>query len=194
MGIKSHKTKPHWNYVLAIERDLDELSRYVEFTEKNFACYSIEIARILLASGAETDVVCRQLCLANNPVSTAGSINDYRDELKSLFPDISQFEVLIPRFGLTLRPWDEWNKKDGVPFWWTAYNKTKHERDSHYEEANLKNALNAVAGLFIVVLYLYRAEARQGELLPSPQMLRPDDIHFGGTTFDRFEFGFNYNL
>jgi hypothetical protein len=51
MTIHTHKIEPHWNYLLAIERDLD-----VEFDERNFDCFSIQIARVLLASGAETDV------------------------------------------------------------------------------------------------------------------------------------------
>ena len=61
MGIKTAKIDPHWNYFLAIERDLEPLSRYVEFNPKNFDCYSIEIARLLLAAAAEVDIVCKQI-------------------------------------------------------------------------------------------------------------------------------------
>ena len=194
MVIESYKIEPHWNYLLAIERDLDELSRYVEFNEKNFGCFSIEITRVLLASGAEVDVVCKQICRVINAKSSADSINKYRSEIKAAFPGIPQFEVLLPRFGLRLKPWDEWRKADGVPFWWTAYNKIKHHRDSEYHRAHLKNALNAVAGLFVMLLYLYKDKAQLGELLPSPQLLRVDEGHFGGTTSRGYEFGINYRL
>ncbi len=194
MGIRTHKIEPHWNYLLAIERDVLALSSYIEFDEKNFACFSIEIARILLASSAEVDVVCKQLCRLINAQSNADTINQYRDEIIRAFAGIGQFEVLLPRFGLSLRPWDEWNKPNGVPLWWTAYNKIKHKRDSEYGRANLKNALNAVAGLFVMVLYLYKNKAQSGELLPSPQLLRVGDKHFGGTTFLDYEFGVNYKL
>ncbi|MGA3164642.1 MAG: hypothetical protein ABSF14_00845 [Terriglobia bacterium] len=194
MGIRTHKIESHWNYLLAIERDLVELSRYVEFDETNFECFSIEIARILLASGAEVDVVCKQLCRVINNQSTAENINPYRDEIIKAFPGIGQFEVLLPRFGLSLRPWDEWKNLKGVPFWWTAYNKIKHQRDSEYGRANLKNALNAVAGLFIMVLYLYRDKAQSGELHPSPQLLRVADEHFGDIAFVGFDAGINYKL
>lgn len=194
MGILTHKIEPHWNYLLAIERDLDELSRYVEFDEKNFACFSIEIARILLASGAEVDVVCKQICKVIDPQSAADSINKYRNLIKRGFPGIPQFVVLLPRFGLKLKPWDEWNKANGVPIWWTAFNKIKHKRDSEYMRANLKNALNAVAGLFVMVLYLYRNKAQSGELLPSSQLLRVTEEHFSGSTWQNYEFGINYRL
>ena len=146
MGIKTHKIEKHWNYLLAIEHDLSELSRYIEFDENNFGCFSIEIARILLTSAAEVDVVCKQICKKIKPTLKTKDleklkIHGYRDTLKPAFPDIPQFEVLLPRFGLTLKPWSEWKKKKGVPLWWTAHNKVKHQRDSEYPRANLKMLL-----------------------------------------------------
>jgi len=194
MGIQTHKIEPHWNYLLAIERDLDELSRYVEFDEKNFDCFSIEIARILLATGAEVDVVCKQICSVVKPESRAENINDYRTEIKSAYPGIPQFEVLLPRFGLRLTPWDEWKEADGVPLWWTAYNKIKHQRDSEYHRANLKNALNAVGASFVMVLYLYKDRAEAGGLVPSPQLLRVPDRVFGGGVCQGYEMGIQYRL
>jgi hypothetical protein len=194
MGIQSDKILPHWNYLLAIERDLDQLSRYVEFDRSNFDCFSIEIARILLASGAEADVVCKQICKIINRNSKAERVNKYRSEIVPALPLIPDFEVLMPRFGLTLKPWDEWRNVDGVPLWWTAYNKIKHHRDSEYGRANLKNALNAVAGLFVVVLYLYKEKAESGELLPSLQLLRADEKHVEAIINSGYESGVAYAL
>lgn len=180
MAILTAPSQTHWNYFLSIERDLEVLSRYVEFDVRNFDCFSIEIASILLAAGAEVDVVCKQVCRANNPRSRTSSINSYRTEINQILPGLPDFTVLIPRFGLTLQPWDEWHSQTGVPHWWTAYNKIKHHRDSHYDRANLKNAINAVAGLFIVVLHLYRQAAIDGELAPTPQLLKVGPNHDGG--------------
>ena len=181
MAIPTGKTEAHWNYFLAIERDLEVLSRYVEFDERNFRCFSIEIARIVLAASAEVDVVCKLVCQANKSNSTAKDIKAFRKEIMSVVPDIPDFEVSVPRFGLTLYPWDEWRSKNS-PFWWVAYNKVKHSRDSQYHEASLKNALNAVAGLFVVVLYLYEEKAQSGELLPTPELLRQGPEHQMGVT------------
>lgn len=194
MGIRTAKIDPHWNYLLAIERDVERLSRYVEFDSRNFECFSIEIARVLLAAAAEVDVVCKQLCQKLNPKSKAEKINQYRDEIIAALPALPQFEVSLARFGMTLHPWDEWNNPTGVPFWWTAYNKTKHQRHAEYHRANLKNALNAVAGLFVVILHLYREKARAGELLPPARLLRVGDQHFLGDTHQGYEFGINYDV
>lgn len=194
MGIQTHKIEPHRNYLLAIERDLDQISRFVEFDAKNFECFSIEIARLLLASAAEVDVVCKQICKSIKPKSKADNIHKYRTEIMAAFPGIPQFQIIISRFGLTLTPWDEWSKPNGVPFWWTAYNKIKHHRDSEYHKATLINALNSVAGLFIMVLYLYKDKAVQGELLPSTILLTVDDNHYDGFILGGYEAAISYKL
>ncbi len=47
---------------------------------------------------------------------------------------------------------------------------------------------------FVVTLYLYPEEARQGQLVPTPLLVRPGVRHAGGTTFGDFDMGLNYNL
>jgi hypothetical protein len=95
MGVKSQTTEIDWNYFLAIESDLENLSRYIEFDEKNYDCFSVEIARILLSSSAEVDVVCKQLCRKIGKSSSAENIYQYRDEIKKAYPQIFDFEVLL---------------------------------------------------------------------------------------------------
>jgi hypothetical protein len=194
MTIATDHVEPHWNYLLALERDVERISRYVEFHEDNFSCFSVELARILLAAGAETDVVAKQVCRAANAGSVAENILQYRDEIVPMYPRLAGFTLLLPRFGLTLKPWDEWTRRGGVPIWWTAYNKTKHERHSEFKRANLKNALNAVGGLLVMVLYLYKGKAQHGHLLPATQLFRPDADYFGGAQFSDHEFGTRYLL
>ena len=58
----------------------------------------------------------------------------------------------------------------------------------------MKNALNAVAGLFVMVLYLYSDKARLGELVPALKLLQVTDDHFGGQTMGAYEFGINYRI
>ncbi len=194
MAITFRKTEAHWNYFLAIERDLERLSRFVEFDERNFLCFSIEISRILLASGAEVDVACKQICKKLNQNSSASSINSYRNEIGTAYPTIPKFEVVLPRYGLKLTPWSSWNDPNGVPIWWTAYNKIKHHRDAEYHQANLKNALNAVGGLFIMVLFLYKEKAKLGELAPPPRLLHVSEARDGGFALGGYDVGNAYIL
>jgi len=184
----------HWNFFLALERDVDVLSRYVEFDSRNYDCFSIEITRILAAASGVVDIVAKQICRAANRHSTASDMIDYRRELMRAYPGMPDFRVKLPRFGLELKPWEQWRRYNGIPVWWKAHDKIKHERSAPYHGATLKNALNAVAGLFVLVLHLYRDKAQAGELLPSPQLFRPDDAHHNGTRHNGLGTGIEYRL
>jgi hypothetical protein len=194
MVIKTGSLLPHWNYFLALEKDVEVLSRYVEFSQENFACYSIEITRILFSAASEVDVVAKQLCQKIDSNSSASNIHQYRDEIKRSYSAFSNFKVTMPRFGLELTPWVNWNEQDGVPDWWTAYNKVKHHRDTDFHKGNLQNCLNAVGGLFIIVLYFYKEKSEDAKLIPVPSLYRVTEEHIEGFTFEDVEFGIQYKL
>ena len=61
MAIQATAGKLHWNYFLALDRDLEVVSRYVEFTKPNFNVYSIELAHLLFAAASEVDVIAKLL-------------------------------------------------------------------------------------------------------------------------------------
>lgn len=172
MGIIERKTLQHWNYFLALEDDVVRLARYLEPTTHNFSAYSLELARILLTASSEGDVVAKQLCQKLNPDSKADRITAYMNEITAVFPEMIQAEITMPKFGLTLHPWTRWEEGKS-PLWWKAYNNVKHHRHTHFEEANLQHALNAVAGLFILLLFFYAEEGERGQLGPDPILFRP---------------------
>ena len=83
-------------------------------------------------------------------------------------------EVLIPRYDLIIKPWENWSSNN-IPSWWSDYNKVKHHRDDNFSKANLFNAINSVSGLFAIVLYLYQTEKGKNYILsPYPQILTLD--------------------
>jgi len=171
MGIHEAPTPQHWNYFLALEDDVARLSRYLEPTNDNFDAYSLELARILFAAASEVDVVSKRLCKKLNNKSKADNIKKYKSEILVVYPELVSAIVEIPRFGLTLTPWEQWGIEDS-PLWWRAYNNVKHHRHTHFAEASLKHTLNAVAGLFLLLLFYYRDEAQNGLLSPDPVIFR----------------------
>ncbi|MCS6290842.1 MAG: hypothetical protein H8K10_17930 [Nitrospira sp.] len=171
MAIIESKKLHHWQYFLAVEADLHRLSRFIEFSADNFQTYSIELVRILLASSAEVAIVAQQLCENLDPGCRMENMDGYRCTIIGAKPILGDTEVEIPRYGLMLRPWDNW-RENRSPDWWRAYNAVKHQRHERYSEANLKNTLNSVCGLFLLLLFLYRKQAEAGELMPNPVMLR----------------------
>jgi len=193
MGIQIGSSLKHWNYFLALEKDLENLSRYVEFCDSNFDCYSLEMARILFSAASEADVVAKLLCKKLNSKTKADNIYGYIKEIKPACPKLPDFHIVIPRYSIDLHPWDNW-KRNTVPLWWTAYNNVKHHRDTEFQGANLKNVLNAVAGLFVVILHLYKEKAENAELLPMSSFLRAGEKHFDGTTHNGIEVGINYKF
>lgn len=179
----------HWNYFLALDSDFDVLSRYIELAESNFQTYSIELAHLLLSASSEADVVLKALCSNLDPTSKARNICDYQSTLTARLP-IAGEAVYVPRFCLTLHPFDNWHVERTPPDWWQSYNKVKHHRDEYFQQANLKNALNALAGLLVAVFYFYRETfvdlnrrniSVTQRLQPEPRLLRLSDTYYYDT-------------
>ena len=171
----------HWNYFLALESDLAHLLRYVEFSIENYKTYSLELAHLLFAAASEVDVVLKGLCKKIKPDSNPENIKEYRGIIAPAFPKLCEMKIRIPRYGLQITPWDNW-QRDKSPGWWGAYNDVKHKRDEFFHQAALQQTIAAVAGLFAVILYYYREEAESGELLPPTQLLSPQEDYIGGVT------------
>ena len=178
--IRATTSKLHWNYFIALERDLDVVSRYVEFCTENENVYSIEFAHLLFAAASEVDVVAKLLCQRLQPAAPRSNIDDYRSVLLIELPDLSTTKVVVPRYGLSFTPWDNWaSTPPSNPLWWGSYNKVKHERNTHFDKATLKNALNALGALLILTYHHYSYElAPPGTLRLFPKdttdLLKPD--------------------
>lgn len=164
---------PHWHYFVAMCDDAVRLSRYVEFHAGNFRTYSIEFARLYLAAGSEVDVVGKQLCSKFDPASKAENINSYRTTILARLPDLPSVSVDLPRHALSFTPWKDWGVGQN-PTWWGSYNAVKHKRHVHFPDANLENTLNALAGLYVLVGYLYGDELASHKLRPTPDLVRFD--------------------
>ncbi|MFZ2162662.1 MAG: hypothetical protein WAW02_10640 [Sideroxyarcus sp.] len=154
MAIHVTSRKLHWNYFVALERDLEAVSRYVEFCEPNFDTFSIELAHLLFAAASEVDVVAKLLCEKINPALPRGNINEYKAVLLPAIPDLPDTEVFVSRYGLSFKPWSNWAGTTN-PVWWHSYNNVKHERDAHFNEATLANALNALGALLVITFHYY---------------------------------------
>jgi len=157
MAINSVSTKLHWNYFLALESDLEVISRYIEFSPANFDTFSIELAHLLFAASSEADVVIKALCNLLDSTRTPRNINEYHPILAANAGSLIEEKVYIGRHGLTLTPWIDWGP-DAPPLWWQSYNKVNHQRNDYFDRATLKHALNALSGLFVGCLYYYQKQ------------------------------------
>jgi len=147
--------KHHWNYFLAIEKDLENLSRYIEFSTPNLGTYSIELTHILLSASSEVDVIMKQLCSFLDHAHAANNINDYKSIIQAKDSTFIIEEIVIDRYSISFKPWVNWNGLTN-PDWWRSYNNVKHERNNHFSEASLQNTINAVGALLLTVVYYYK--------------------------------------
>jgi len=193
MAIHQAESLLHYNYFIALDADVENLSRFIEFNPDNFPAYSIEMAHLMLAAASEVDVVAKLICKKVNPESKAENIAQYKGVIKKAFPQLCEIKVLMPRYGLTLEPWINW-KSNKKPEWWDYYNKVKHERNKYFKQANLKNTLNAVAGLFVTLLYFYKYEANNGMLIPTPRLFRLEEKYDAGINITGGELRLSYDI
>lgn len=193
MAIHQAESLLHYNYFIALDADVENLSRFIEFNPDNFPAYSIEMAHLMLAAASEVDVVAKLICKKVNPESKAENIAQYKGVIKKEFPQLCEIKVLMPRYGLTLEPWINW-KSNKKPEWWDYYNKVKHERNKYFKQANLKNTLNAVAGLFVTLLYFYKYEANNGMLIPTPRLFRLEEKYDAGINITGGELRLSYDI
>jgi hypothetical protein len=174
LGIEQQRVFTHWNYFLCIEEDISKLSRWIELSENNFECYSLELARLLMTTCAEVDVVAKLVCNNIDNDSKAAGILQYQKELVKAFPTIHRATVRVPRHGLELTPWTNWVNEKTPPLWWNANNKVKHQRSEHFHQATLKHLLNSVAALLLLLVLFYRNEISQ--LFPTSQLFIPQSF------------------
>lgn len=190
MAIQYSNTKIHWNYFVTLEQDFQIISRYIEPCEANNAVFSIELARIIMASTQEVDVVMKSLCRLLDTNSEASKISQYFAIVSHNIPEFISEEVRIPRFSMSSQPWSSWTENT-PPLWWTANNKIKHHRSSEYQKATLKNAFNSLSALLIVTSYFYKKELEinglninwmdvTAELVPHSSLFRLNEDYYYG--------------
>lgn len=160
----------HWNYFLALESDVVNLSKYIEFCPRNYSTYSIELARLLMAATQECDVLLKQICSDGS-----GNEQAYRVSMTQNYLNFSSHSIEIPRFNLQFCPFSDWNAGN-TPVWWTANNKVKHERHNRFEQASLVNTLNAVSALLLCNIYFHHKEGRLSEIQPIPQLFSATEL------------------
>lgn len=126
----------------------------------------MEIAKLYLLIGSEIDILFKELL-----GSKLNHINDYRTAILGDLNYGKKFykqKVSIEKYGITAKsPWSNFGVGKN-PDWWKSYNNIKHDRFNKFDEANLKNLINALSGLFVLVCFyvsdngnfgIYSAEA-----------------------------------
>ena len=136
----------------AFMRRFDDIARVIYPDRSNLDAYGFEIRSLLILACTEVEMLFKSLFWkdyssigANMPIFFKGSheakLPYYRVKL-NFYPHIE-----------SLRPFGVWGGSDSyVPLgWYQAYNKTKHNRQSGFEQANLSSLIHALAACAILL-------------------------------------------
>ena len=101
------------------------------------------------------DVILKSICKELGNQNANRMDIGYTPTILTKWPKIKEQKV---RFrDIQLEPLSSWmDNPYQSPNWWSPYNDVKHERIRNYKSANLKNVLNALAGLFILENYFVK--------------------------------------
>jgi hypothetical protein len=136
-----------------------------------------------MAAASEFDTLAKHLCHLINPSQNPQNINQYYPIITSKYSKFTQYEILIPRYKLSFKPWETWSASSSPDWWSKGYNKIKHERDQHFCKANLHNAILSTCGLLTGILYFYDSRfgsKPQIDLFQAPKLLTPHDYDQSG--------------
>ena len=138
--------------------DLREVCAFVEPTDANLDTFSHRIYELLLRACTEFESASRQALVSVSYPKLARymTINDYRTLEQYL--TLEKFEVglllwqPVPSY---VRPFASWSNAQPPLPWYDAYNKVKHNRNTEFSAANLRNLQHAMSGLFALLAQLH---------------------------------------
>jgi hypothetical protein len=140
--------------LLLLVQRLDELLHFVEPTANSLGTYSHKSRELLVLSCMEVENYWNSYLEESRvPKPVSGfSTNHYVKLLNPLFLD--EYEITLPRYASVpaTRPFQGWSSTNPTKSlrWYDAYNKTKHNRASHFDEATLANCISAVAANLVL--------------------------------------------
>jgi hypothetical protein len=136
--------------LLLLVQRLDELLLFVEPTAATLATYGHKQRELLILACTDVENYWKHYMrrAAINAPKGGFTTNHYIRLRNAL--SLAEFEVSLPRYPAVppVRPFLSWARAPSptttLP-WYDAYQKTKHDRDTHFAEASLWNCIQAVA-------------------------------------------------
>jgi hypothetical protein len=147
------------NQLTILVRNLEEIFRSVEPSQGNMQVYGHLIRNTLLLAAMEFENECKGVLKANGYVPKGQWTTKHF--VKVLSPlrlqeyavDLAFYPAISSR-----KPFQSWNGQ--VPTqsltWYDAYNDVKHDRESKFQRATIKAAINAVTACAIMLAAQYR--------------------------------------
>lgn len=145
---------PHWEFFKMLYKDFETSFQFIHPVESHFKVYSMRHYEFLLRACTEFESVCKGEVIRAGLARRGEQLGIGRySKLESNYDrKLSSYEVGF-KFDSShfVRPLGSWAKGDSL-HWYKDYNEVKHNRLVNFEHANLENVLEAIAGLFVILL------------------------------------------
>lgn len=200
----------YWRQYILLEKEFCKSLNFVSLSKDNYNTFSNAFIKLILQIGSEIDVSLKMLCgLFEEEYQGSNILAHMRcieNNDNSFFAQV--VKVRTENEDLEIEPWKDYKHSEGTcPYWWTVYNKVKHERTrigeinhetkAYYKFANLKNALFGLAALYHVLVFSYYRLAENDTIkkryvftpLPGSRLFRlTGDLWDSVTFYDEFAF------
>lgn len=137
---------------LLLQEDMPRLFQYVEPSYANLQTYSYRIHELLLRACIEVEANCKAILTENSySAPEYWGMNDYSKIEESHF--LSAYAVKYPTWqgpNDIRQPFSAWSTKEILP-WYKAYNDTKHDRHTKFQQATFQHLTDAIAGLVVLL-------------------------------------------
>ena len=171
MSMTEKEIKHYWNYFCSLCKRLDSTRQYIDHSSesnelKNASVNSFEFQQIIILASMEFENISKAICLNidNDFNLSNANIKKITETILQKYPNIG--ETVITSDYQTLQPLKDWRiivdidsgKKSvsGIS-WWDDYSNIKHQTFWKFNLATLKNAVNALASLMVLELYLMQS-------------------------------------
>ena len=142
-----------------IQDDLKELFEYVEPSPVSMKTFSYRIHELLMRTCIEIEANFKAILAENHYTKSRADITVYKKI--NVTHRLSSYKVILPIWNgkkeRVFKPFIDWDNNKPLP-WYQAYNKSKHDRQEKFQQANLKNLLDAVTALLILLSSQFKTE------------------------------------
>lgn len=151
--------------LVSLVNRLEDIFQTIHPCVETFSAYGHEIRNLLILACTEVEAQWKGILATHNYPVTKHTTNDYVN-LKSALR-LDEYSVTLPFYPWLPKahPFKKWEKSNPTQSleWYSAYNQIKHDREEHFDKAQLKHAMNAVCACYIMLFAQYGgAESRKG--------------------------------
>jgi len=142
--------------LVTLQLELISIFQVCEPSSNNLDVFGHRIRNLLLVAATEAETQMKGVLVANG-VDHSGRHFNTNDYVRLLGPmHLDEYEVRFPLHPCipAVNPFENWDSSKPTQslLWYDAYNSTKHDRESNFDRATLRNAISSVCACVVLTI------------------------------------------